>query len=125
MTVLAAAQGVLLRLFHRMVDTAPVAWRHDPLFRGASIGTGVTLALFLLRVLGPHDPALDAPATTLRYVPGAGVQTLGQPIPGVPAAPVPPAEVPKIAPGHPLSDVTVAPTPTTDRFGTFTPGKHP
>ena len=43
MTALAAAQGALRRLFHRMVDTAPVAWRHDSLFRGASIGAGVTL----------------------------------------------------------------------------------
>jgi len=125
MTALAAAQGALQRLVHRMVDAAPVAWRHDPLFRGASIGAGVALALFLLRVLGPHDPALDAPATTLRYAPGVEVQTIGQPIPGIPAAPVPPAEVPKIAPGHPLSDAAVAPTPNGDRFGTFTPGRHP
>jgi len=125
MTALAAAQGALQRLFHRAVDAAPVAWRHDSLFRGASIGAGVTLMLFLLRVVGPHDPALNAPATTLRYAPGVGVQTLGQLIPGVPGAPVPPAEVPRIAPGHPLSDVTVAPTPNGDRFGTFTPGRHP
>jgi len=38
---------------------------------------------------------------------------------------MPPAEVPKIAPGHPLGDVTVAPTPDSDRFGTFKPEKHP
>ena len=117
----AAVQDVL----HRLGDALPVAWRHDPVFRGAAVAAGVTLALFLLRVAGPHAPELDPPTTTLRYVPGVGVQTIGPSISGVPAAPMPPADVPKIAPGHSLSDVTVAPTPGTDRFGTFKPGKVP
>lgn len=126
MTALTDAQATLQRLVQRLLEAMPVAWRYDPLFRGASIGAGVTLALLLLRLVGPHNPALERPTTTLRYVPGVGVQTLSGPgIPGVPAAPPPLGPVPKIAPGHPLSDVTVSPVPNTDHFGTFTPGKHP
>jgi hypothetical protein len=117
----ADVQGALARVFQRLVEAAPVAWRHDPLFRGATIGAGVALAVLLLRIAGPHNPELDAPATTLRYLPGVGVQTVH----GAASAPQLPTDLPKIAPGHPLSDVTVIPTPDSDRFGTFTPGKHP
>jgi hypothetical protein len=110
----------------RLAEAVPVAWRHDPLFRGAAIGAGVTLALLLLRIVGPHDPELDAPATMSRYLPGTGVPALSGPgLRGVPQAPAPPANMPKIAPGHPLGDATVVPTPDSDRFGTFVPGKHP
>jgi len=118
MTALAATQSLLRRL----ADAAPVAWRHDPLFRGAAVGAVVTLALFLLRMVGPHAPGLDRPdlASTppaLReFMPPPGAAPLTAP---------PPAEVPKIAPGHPLSDVTIAPASNGDRFGTFTPGKRP
>jgi hypothetical protein len=117
----ADVQGALARVFQRLVEAAPVAWRHDPLFRGAAIGTGVALAVLLLRIAGPHNPELEPPATTLRYLPGGRVQTVH----GAASAPQLPADLPKIAPGHPLSDVTVIPTPDSDRFGTFTPGKHP
>ena len=118
MTAPAAVQDVL----HRLANAAPVAWRHDRVFRGAATGAGVTLALLLLRVAAPRAPELDRPdlATTPPALRGS------MPLPGV-AAPAaqPPADVPKIAPGHPLSDVAVAPTPSADRFGTFKPGPHP
>ena len=65
MTALADVQGTLVRLCQRLAEVAPVAWRHDPLFRGASVGAGVTLALLLLRLVGPHNPDLDAP--TVHY----------------------------------------------------------
>jgi len=114
----AAVQGLL----HRLGDALPVAWRHDPVFRGAAVATVVTLALFLLRVAGPRAPDLDRPdlASTPPALRGF------MPPPGVaPPAAQPPADVPNIAPGHPLSDVTVTPTPSADRFGTFKPGKAP
>ena len=84
------------------------------------MAAGVTLALFLLRVAGPHAPELDP-------VPLSPVVPLHGPVVprGVLPPAQPPAEVPRIAPGRPLSDVTVAPTPDGDRFGTFTPGRHP
>ncbi len=93
-----------------------MAWRQDPLFRGAAIGAVVTFALVLFRVVGPHNPALDAPGRTIRAMPGPSMRTL-----------VPPTEMPKIAPGHPLNaaTATVTPVPDSDRFGTFTSGKQP
>lgn len=107
---------------HRLADAAPAAWRRDPMFRGAAIGAGVTLALFLLRVAGPHAPELDQPAG--RFDPATQRASVGLPREGDPSQRSLP-DVPKIAPGHPLSDVTIAPAPNGDRFGTFKPGKHP
>ena len=105
-----------------MGDALPVAWRHDPVFRGAAVAAGVTLALFLLRVAGPRAPELDRP--DLASTPPALRQFM--PPPGAaPSAAQPSVDVPKIAPGHPLSEATVAPTPSADRFGTFKPGKAP
>ena len=119
MTRLAAAQG----LFHRLADAASLAWQQDRLFRGAVIGTTITLAVFLVRpgvprqdqVLPPLDPS------------SAGMPALLNPVGGSTTLPTqkPPADVLKIAPGHPLGDVSVAPTPDGDRFGTFKPGSHP
>ena len=118
MTARSAVQDVL----HRMGDALPVAWRHDPVFRGAAVAAGVTLALLLLRVAGPHAPELEPQMLT--YTPSAVRETVPRPGVASPAA-QPFADVPKIAPGHSLSDVTVAPTPSADRFGTFKPGKAP
>jgi hypothetical protein len=118
MTVRAAVQDALHNLLVRMAEAAPVAWRQDKLFRGAAIGAVVTFALVLFRLAGPHNPALDAPARTIRPVPGASTRTLWS------AAPT---ETPKIAPGHPLDAATTAivtPAPDSDRFGTFTSGQH-
>lgn len=123
MTGLAAAQGALQRVLQHLVEAAPVAWRGDPVFRGATVGAGVTLALLMLRLVGPHAPELE-PAT-LRGIPPAAVSGLAVPRGAPSPAQALPAEMPRIAPGHPLSDVTVVPTPNGDRFGTFTPGKHP
>ena len=114
MTALAATQTFLRRL----VDAAPAAWRHDPIFRGTAVGAGVTLLLFLLRALGPRAPELES--SELRYTPPALREFTSRPG-ATPLAAQPPTEVPTIAPGRPLSDVTVAPTPNGDRFGTFKP----
>lgn len=116
------ARAAVQDLLHRLADALPVTWRHDPIFRGTAIGAGVTLVLFLLRVAGPHAPELDP--VLLR--PAAPIFLQGCVTPrGAPSPAQPPAEVPRIAPGRSLSDVTVAPTPNGDRFGTFTPGRHP
>ncbi len=116
------ARAAVQDLLHCLADAAPVAWRHDPVFRGAAVAAGVTLALFLLRVAGPHAPDLDRP--DLASTPPALRQFMPFSGAAAPAA-QPPADVPKIAPGHPLSDVTVAPTPGADRFGILKPGKTP
>ena len=119
MTALAGAQNLLQRL----VDAIPTAWRQDPVFRGAAIGAGITGALLVLRAVGPHAPELQRGSSVLvpaavPYVSAPGNTT-------APPGQSPPAVVPKIAPGHPLGDVTIIPAPDSDRFGTFTPGKHP
>lgn len=118
MTASAAVKSALQRL----ADAVPVAWRHDPIFRGTSVAATVTLVLFLLRVVGPHASELDRP--DLAYVPPAFREFTPRPGAAPPAMP-PPADVPKIAPGHPLSDVAITSTPDGDRFGTFKPGKTP
>lgn len=124
MTVTANAVGTLQRFFERVVEAAPVAWRHDPLFRGAAVGAGVTLAVLLLHLAGPHAPELDRP--TLQYDPQTRTTSVGPPDALAPPRPPPPtAEVPKIMPGQPLGNATMVPAPSTDRFGTFTPGKRP
>ena len=124
MNALADAQGTLARLLQRLAEAAPVAWRHDPLFRGASIGAGVALALLLLRVVGPHNPDLDAPA--IHYDPTTRSTWVGRSETTQPQPPASlPGDVPKIAPGQPLNNVTPLPVPNSDHFGTFTPGKHP
>ncbi len=119
MTRLAAAQG----WFHRPATAAPVAWRQDRLFRGAVIGAGITLAVLLVRPgVSRQDRQLPPLDTSSAGIP-AVLSPVGRST--VLPAQTPPAEVPKIAPGYPLGDVTVVPTPDNDRFGTFKPGKHP
>ncbi len=119
MTTLAVARG----LFHRLVDAVPVAWREDRLFRGALIGAGITLAVFLVRPgvsqPGRQRPPLDTFSTGMPAVLSPSGRDLAVSTQRLPA------EVPKIAPGHSLDDVTVMPTPDGDRFGTFKPGTHP
>ena len=119
MTNLAAARSVLQRL----VEAIPDTWRQDQVFRGAVIGAGVTLAVLLVRPGATHQ---DRPLPPLSTLPAGLPATSGPVLRGpVPPPPTLPAEVPKIAPGHPLGDVTVAPAPDSDRFGTFKPEKHP
>ena len=105
-------------LLSRLAQAAPLAWRQDRLFRGAVIGMGGTLAVFLLRPGASHQdrtlPPLDvSPATPALLSPAGGAALPAQ---------GPSGPVPKIAPGHPLEDVTIAPAPDNDRFGTVTPG---
>lgn len=119
MTKLATAQG----LFRRLAGAAPIAWRQDRVFRGAVIGMGVTLAVLLMRpgtsgqdrVLPPLDTSPAGMPALLNLGGGGG----GRP------AQAPPDQVPRIAPGHPLDAVTVAPAPDGDRFGTVSPGRPP
>lgn len=123
MTRLAAAQG----LVYRLAEAAPVAWRQDRVFRYAVIGMGVTLAVLVIRPGASNQDRALPPLNTS----SAGMPALLDPAGGgsgmrPPQAPPPPQpEVPKIAPGHPLGDITVAPGPDGDRFGSVTPGKHP
>jgi len=119
MSTLATARGMLRRL----ADAVPVAWHEDRVFRYAAIGAGITLAVLVIR---PSASRQDV------QLPSLGTSSAGMPAvlnpagPGMsPAAPMPSAEIPRIAPGHALSDVTSTPAPDGDRFGTFTPGRHP
>jgi len=122
MTTLATARGVLQQL----AEAVPVTWRQDRVFRGAVIGAGVTLAVLLVR---PGASRQDRPLPPLSTFP-AGMPAIPDPLMRGAALPTPlqpttpPAEVLKIAPGQPLGDVTVAPAPNTDRFGTFKLEKH-
>ena len=127
MTALTTARSVLQRLAEAIPDT----WRQDRVFRGAVIGAGVTLAVLLVRPgATPQNKQLPPLSTFPASLPAIPASNF--PMPGATPltqthtqAPTPPAEVPKIAPGHPLGDVTVAPVPDSDRFGTFKPEKHP
>ena len=116
MTRLAVAQGVLGRL----MDAASWAWRQDRVFRGAVIGAGVTLAVWLIR---PSSSTQDRALPPLSTLPAAGLAVPGTIGPGAMSQTQPPGEVPKIAPGRPLGEATVVPVPDGDRFGTFSPGK--
>lgn len=114
---LTAAQGVA----RRMAVAAPEAWRCDRVFRWAGIGAGATLALLALRLAGPPRQE-SLPAASMTYVgPGASLPAAFSPAP--PAA-VP--DVPRIAPGHALDGVAVAPAPQQgDRFGVVHPAARP
>ncbi len=121
MTNLAAVRNILQHLAEAVPDT----WRQDRVFRGAVIGAGVTLAILLVRPGASHQDRQLPPLSTLP----AGIPAIPLPVVrgAAPATqiPAPPAEVQKIAPGHPLGDVTVVPAPNGDRFGTVNSGKHP
>jgi hypothetical protein len=115
MTARTVAQDLLQRLLY----AAPIAWRQDRIFRFAAIGAGVTGVLLMLRIVGPHDPTLRPVATDLGPT---GVPTLSAS--GLASSPaLPPATMPKIAPGHALGDVIIAPAPEGDRFGTAPPSR--
>ena len=116
MTRLAAAQNVLGRL----AEAASWAWRQDRVFRGAVIGAGVTLAVWLVR---PTPSVSDRPLPPLGTLPAPGLAIPGTIGAGAMSQAQPPGEVPKIAPGRPLGDAAIVPAPDGDHFGTFTPGK--
>jgi hypothetical protein len=103
-------RSVVQDLFQRLVYAATVGWRQDRIFRFAAIGAGVTGGLLVLRLVETHDPARQPIAIDLSPT---GVPTLS--VSGLTSSPAP---VPKIAPGHALGDVTIAPAPDGDRFGT-------
>lgn len=119
MTALATAQGVLRRL----ADAVPIAWQDDRVFRYAAIGAGITLAVLVTRPGASRQdtqlPPLGSPTAGMSALMPPGGLGMGA------ATPMPPVTVQKIAPGRPLGDVTGAPAPDSDRFGTFNPGKHP
>lgn len=119
MTTLATARGVLQQL----TEAVPVTWRQDRVFRGAVIGAGVTLAVLLVR---PGASSQDRQLPPLNTLPARMPATLSPVVRDtVTPAQRPLAEVPKIAPGQPLGNVTVLPAPNGGRFGTFKPEKHP
>lgn len=123
MTNLAAARSILQRLAEAVPDT----WRQDRVFRGAVIGAGVTLVVLLVRPGASHQarqlPPLSTLPAGLPAIPSPAMRGAAPPTQTQP--PTSSAEVPKIAPGHPLGDVTVAPAPGSDRCGTFKSEKHP
>ena len=127
MNNLAAARSALQRL----VEAVPDTWRQDRVFRGAVIGAGITLAILLVRPGGTRqDRPLPPPSTFsagLPALPASSPALRGTSLPAQTSLqpPRPPDEVPKITPGHSLGDVTVAPVPDSDRFGTFKSEKHP
>jgi len=118
-TTLATAKSILQNL----IEAVPVTWRQDRVFRGAVVGAGVTLAVLLVRPEASHQDRQLPPLNTLPV----GMPATLSPVVRDTAPPTqrPLAEVPKIAPGQPLGDVTVVPAPNGDRFGTFKPEKHP
>ena len=128
MITLTTARSVLQRLAEAIPDT----WRQDRVFRGAVIGAGVTLAVLLVRPEATSQnrqlPPLSTFPAGLPAIPASSpiVHGIAPPPQTLLQPPTPLAEVPKIAPGHSLGDVTVTPTPdSSDRFGTFKPEKHP
>jgi hypothetical protein len=104
-------------VLRRLGAAIPDAWRDDALFRWASIGAALCLLMLLAGGLGGgvgRGVPSAAPGTT------ASSPALPSPASHGPAAPaVPPAEVPRIAPGRPLNSAVVLPgRPDADRFGT-------
>lgn len=121
------AMTMLRTMLERGRDALPGAWQQDPIFRAAAISLGVTGLLLLARVVGPQLPDLQPQLYNSPVV--APFAQRGQTVGPATSAAAPPAatpvEVPQIAPGHSLSDVTVAPAVDGDRFGTFKPGTRP
>jgi hypothetical protein len=116
---LAAVQAGLRRL----AEATLLAWRQDRVFRGAVIGMGITLAVLLGRSgITSQDRVLPPLETS-----AAGTSALPNPIGGIAVRPAqaPPDSVPKIAPDHPLGEITITPVPSSDRFGTIKPRKAP
>ena len=102
----------------RMAAAAPAAWYYDSIFHWSTIGAGIALVLFVLRLAespAPHTQ-VSAPASSAPAIPGPtyGASTVGSPL----APPVSTA-LPKIAPGRSLDGVTITPAPEHDRFGTL------
>ncbi len=120
MTNLATARSILQRLAEAVPDT----WRQDRVFRGAVIGAGVTLAVLLVRPGTTRQdrqlPPLSTLPAGLPAIPGSVLRGAALSTPDVPLP-----RCRRSRPGHPLGDVTVAPAPDSDRFGTFKPEKHP
>jgi len=105
--------------FRRQLAAVPFAWHYDPVFRWATIGAAIAIAVFLLRLSEPPAPhsQTPAPASFVLTEPGSAYGTSAA---GAPPAPV---MVPKIAPGRSLAGMTVTPAPE-DQFGTAPPANH-
>ena len=103
----------------RLLRAAPVAWRHDPIFRYAATGAAVALVVLLAR-LGGNDPD-RSPGPSRATVPapaalGDSYRAAGEIPSPITASAAPPAPVPTIAPGRTLDGVRIEPAPA-DRFG--------
>jgi hypothetical protein len=99
---------------YRLAASVPSAWHYDRVFRWMVIGAGVSLTVFVLRLMDPPAPRPIASAPT-SSVPANLGSTYGAT--AAEALPVHPPSLPKIAPGRPLDAVTITPAPT-DGFGT-------
>jgi hypothetical protein len=98
----------------RMAEAAPSVWNYDPVFRWMTIGAGVALALFVLRLAASPALQLSAPGLS---VPVSLGPTYGTSAAGSPPLSSVPAVLPKITPDRSLQGVTITPAPE-DRFGT-------
>jgi len=103
----------------RLLRAAPVAWRHDPIFRYAATGAALALVVLLAR-LGGNDPdrspgplraTVSAPAAL-----GDSYRAVGEVPSPTTASAASPAPVPTIVPSRTLDGVRIEPAPA-DRFG--------
>ncbi|MEI9425868.1 hypothetical protein O7A70_32775 [Mesorhizobium sp. Cs1299R1N1] len=136
-TLVASVRATLLR----WLKLVPTLFKHDPLFRYASIAA--VLALILIAVSIGQDvsgrsalsgtgnrtgSAATAPERVGQngVVPATGLETTEPPVPGSPGVPTPTkdASPPAIAPGRSLNGIDVAPAPR-DSFGTIPQGDKP
>lgn len=113
----------------RCANLVPALFRHDPLFRYATIAA--VLALIFLAVSMVQDVggrgALEHSTTVPDRTPHGTVppavnsDATEPPPPGSPDAPAAPEDAPAITPGRSLDRIDVEPAPK-DRFGTLPTG---
>jgi hypothetical protein len=114
----------------RCAKLVPVLFRHDPLFRYATIAAVLALiflAVSMLQDVGGRG-ALDSATTAPDRAPHDTAPPTGNsdrtepPAPGSTGTPAAPEDAPAIAPGRSLDGIDVEPAPK-DRFGTLPKGE--
>ncbi|HEY2015878.1 MAG TPA: hypothetical protein VGH38_20385 [Bryobacteraceae bacterium] len=113
----------LMDVVRRLAAAVPAAWQGDRVFRWATMGVGLTLAMLLLD-RGAGSQKLAPPPTQEAVQVGPAASAAGPSVSPEPtraargAAPAMPA----VAPGQPLGATPpVRPGVGTDRFGTIAP----
>ncbi|KUM25573.1 hypothetical protein AU467_25700 [Mesorhizobium loti] len=117
----------------RWLKLVPALFRHDPLFRYASIAAVLALILFAVSIgqhvvgavavtgAGKTGPAATVPEGSERRGRAdmtGGAATARPPAPGSPGAPMATTDTAPIAPGHTLDHLRVEPA-SPDKFGTM------